>query len=386
MTTRTNLRAGALLALGLSALAAACGEDAPTGAPALTTPDGGSSAITPSSSATDSGAPATVGATPTPSKGSDGGAGSTAKPPVVTIGGGSDDPRFANAPKLPPCDGAKPTEEIYKHNMKIYGFGLAGDQLYFAGYEEGVYAMPKDGGAPPKLVSMEFSQDLAVAGTSIYSTGAWGGVRLTAEQIAAGTEPPEVSTGSELKRVAERVYSWQEVQVCPNGTTSVSVHDAKGMSRSLTLPCRVQDVTELDGTTYALVADDELGDAIYKLGADGKPVRIVEEDNVGYALGATSKYLYFTKEKSLSEDYLMRAPLEGGKSEVVAGPVTVNTMANDGASFYISDLKNGCLYRYDGDTDSLVAFAKGGVAEDIAFDAQYIYLGNFSGSIRRVAR
>lgn len=82
----------------------------------------------------------------------------------------------------------------------------------------------------------------------------------------------------------------------------------------------------------------------------------------------------------------MRAPVEGGAAEVVAGPLVASGLFGDGKDLYISDAKTSCLYKLDGASGAIAAVAKAGLVEDMIFDDQYLYTGAFSGMIGRIKR
>lgn len=301
--------------------------------------------------------------------------------------GGEEDPRFENVPKPPACSEAPKAEQLYKHTMPIYGFGLVADTLYFAGYEEGVYAMPKDGSEMPRVVSTAFGRDLAVAGDSIYVSGAFGGVRLTPAQLAAAEEAEELSMDATLQSFGGLVYSWPDLPVCFTGTNTARVFTSEGEQGVLSFPCGVMAVTGVGDDVFAVVSKSDESAGLYKatLGSDDEPVQILREHGLA-RVGANASHVYFTKGAGADDDYLMRAPLAGGTSEVIAGPLSVNSFASDGTDMFISDAKSGCVYRFDTGNDALVPVARAGLAEDIAFDDHYLYFGTFSGAISRVPR
>jgi hypothetical protein len=367
--------------IALCALTAACGsEDAPNDA---STPDAGAGSPV-GSTARDASLPndATV------RRDASSGSTQNSTPRVVDAGIQSDDPRFANLKPTPSCANAPELDQVYKHSASVGPLGVVGDKLYFAGADDGVWAMFKDGSAAPEQVWEGYAPTLAVAGETIYVRTNIGGFSLTPEQLAAGDEEGEAEVASSVHGFGDHVYSW-EGTACYSEERAVLSYDAKGEYDLHSMPCPVGGMVGMGDAIFATHAgiSDSADDGVYAytFGSEDDPKRIVEEPGAK-ALTMTATHLYFTK--ALDDDdtrVLMRAPIAGGSAEAVAGPFSWRGAASDGKNTYVADSRSACLYRIDDAANALVPIAKLPVQSVVGtYAAPYLYLGSSDGALTRV--
>ena len=377
--------------IALCALAVACtDEETPTPPGSPTTEAGTQSA------GADTGRDASIAVDASAARLDDGGAPRDARvgssqnntPRVVDAGLPSNDPRFAGVKLAPGCPSSPQFEPVSKHSSFVGAMAIVGEQLYFAAGSAGVFAMPKDGSAPPKNVWMKYAQDLAAVSNTIYVRTNIGGFSLTPEQLAAGKDSDSAEVAGDVQAFGDHVYSFEKL-VCPEDKEVVIRYDASGKYDARSLPCPVLGAVGSDDVTYATHAgiSDSALDGIYEFNFDDEdaPKRIVEELRVG-ALTVTATHLYFTKHIDDKTDYLLRAPIAGGSAELVAGPFVWRGTVTDGKETYIGDGKTNCVYRVDAAANTLVPVAQlaatAGLAEG-AYDAPYLYVAA-DGQISRL--
>lgn len=302
-------------------------------------------------------------------------------------------PRFASTSALPACTAGATPELVYKHDQPLRTFAILGDELYIAQESDGLFVMPKDGSAPPKLALDQSSYNVAVAGETLYVRANIGGFSLTKEQVATGAEPGSAEVGAALTSFDGHVHSWESL-TCYSEERAVLSYDAMGEYDHHSLPCPVSGVVNRAGTLYATHAsntpEDDAGtsaDGVYamKFGdREDEPRRIVDEATVG-PLTVTATHLYFTAEVAKDTHYLLRAPLSGGAAEPVAGPVSWRDTLVIGGETYLATSKPDCLYRIDAAKNELVpVLALEPYTLRLEHDGTHLYLGNYEGQLSRV--
>jgi hypothetical protein len=301
--------------------------------------------------------------------------------------------RFASVSALPACVAGPTLEPVYKHDKPLRAFAILGDQLYLAQESDGLFVMPKDGSAPPKLARDESSYNVAVAGDTLYVRSNIGGYSLTNEQVAAAEEPERAEVGVALTSFDGHVHSWESL-TCYSEERAVLSYDAMGEYDHHSLPCPVSGVVNRAGKLYATHAsntpEDDAGtsaDGIYAMtfgDREDEPERIVDEAAVG-PLTVTATHLYFTAEVAKDTAYLLRAPLAGGSAEPVAGPVSWRDSLVVGGETYLATSKPDCLYRIDAAKNELVpVLPLEPYTLRLEHDGTYLYLGNYEGQLSRV--
>ncbi|MDB4987628.1 MAG: hypothetical protein JWN04_2806 [Myxococcaceae bacterium] len=294
------------------------------------------------------------------------------------------DPRLRAAPPPPACDTTGKIEQLFQHNGTVSGLALLGETLYFTTFEDGLYAMPKDGSVPPTKVINKYVEDVAVLGNLIYVSGPFYGARFKPEQLAKAQIGEDVPLGSDLRTVNNALYTWSVVGC------RFTRFDEGGQQKSLDLPCSTDNVSEQGGTIFTAVNNDPDGIFSQPLApandSADKATQIIAEEYIGSELVTTPKHVYFTKYEVSDYEYLMRAPLTGGTGEALVGPLTPDLMVSDGNDIYLSDEGTSCLFRFDDTQTKLTPVAKVGFVEALAFDPQYIYVSTFGGVVGRIKR